>query len=359
MNKNDKKYVFKRGQVDPKSIKEFKVYVETTLMDFLMYKMPDMPRTKIKSLLAHHQVAVGGVPVSQFNYPLVPEDVVTISKKSITRHERKDLPIIYEDEDIIAINKPSGLLSIASDKEKGRTAYRLISDYVAQFDKKNRIYVVHRLDEDTSGVLIFAKSNAVKEALQNHWQEIVETRAYYAIVEGKMEKSEDVLKDYLTENNLHLVYVTKDKQKGKLSITAYKTIAYKEPYSLLDVRLSSGRKNQIRVQLGHRGHYVVGDDKYGEPSDPIKRLGLHAYRLVLTNPLSGKRYELETPIPDVFKTLFFKTHAAERAEAAQAEARKNAKARSRVDDNGWEATIKKPVKDKKGFQNKGRRKAHR
>ena len=359
MNKNDKKYVSKRGQVDPKSIKEFKVYVETTLMDFLMYKMPDMPRTKIKSLLAHHQVAVGGVPVSQFNYPLVPEDVVTISKKSITRHERKDLPIIYEDEDIIAINKPSGLLSIASDKEKGRTAYRLISDYVAQFDKKNRIYVVHRLDEDTSGVLIFAKSNAVKEALQNHWQEIVETRAYYAIVEGKMEKSEDVLKDYLTENNLHLVYVTKDKQKGKLSITAYKTIAYKEPYSLLDVRLSSGRKNQIRVQLGHRGHYVVGDDKYGEPSDPIKRLGLHAYRLVLTNPLSGKRYELETPMPDVFKTLFFKTHAAERAEAAQAEARKNAKARSRVDDNGWEATIKKPVKGKKGFQNKGRRKAHR
>lgn len=359
MNKNDKKYVSKRGQVDPKSIKEFKVYVETTLMDFLMYKMPDMPRTKIKSLLAHHQVAVGGVPVSQFNYPLVPEDVVTISKKSITRHERKDLPIIYEDEDIIAINKPSGLLSIASDKEKGRTAYRLISDYVAQFDKKNRIYVVHRLDEDTSGVLIFAKSNAVKEALQNHWQEIVETRAYYAIVEGKMEKSEDVLKDYLTENNLHLVYVTKDKLKGKLSITAYKTIAYKEPYSLLDVRLSSGRKNQIRVQLGHRGHYVVGDDKYGEPSDPIKRLGLHAYRLVLTNPLSGKRYELETPMPDVFKTLFFKTHAAERAEAAQAEARKNAKARSRVDDNGWEATIKKPAKGKKGFQNKGRRKAHR
>ena len=332
MNKNEKKQPSRRGQVDPKSIKEFKVYVETTLMEFLLFQMPDMPRTKVKSLLAHHQVAVGGVPVSQFNYPLVPEDIVTISKKSITKRERKDLPIIYEDEDIIAINKPSGLLSIASDKEKGRTAYRLISDYVAQFDKKNRIYVVHRLDEDTSGVLIFAKSNAVKEALQNHWQEIVETRAYYAIVEGKMEKSEDVLKDYLMENNLHLVYVTRDKQKGKLSITAYKTIAYKEPYSLLDVRLSSGRKNQIRVQLGARGHHVVGDDKYGEPADPIKRLGLHAYRLVLTNPLSGKRYELETHMPDSFKTLFFQTHAAQREEAAKEAERKARKNRSRVEE---------------------------
>ncbi len=357
MNKNDKSKSTRRGQVDPKSIKEFKVYVETTLMEFLLYKMPEMPRTKVKSLLAHHQVAVGGVPVSQFNYPLVPEDVVTISKKSITRHERKDLPIIFEDGDIIAINKPSGLLSIASDKEKGRTAYRLISDYVAQFDKKNRIYVVHRLDEDTSGVLIFAKSNAVKEALQNHWQEIVETRAYYAIVEGKMEKSEDVLRDYLAENNLHLVYVTKDRQKGKLSITAYKTIAYKEPYSLLDVHLSSGRKNQIRVQLGHRGHYVIGDDKYGEPADPIKRLGLHAYRLVLTNPLSGKRYVLETPMPDSFKSLFFKTHAAEREEAAKEAEKKAAKSHRRVDADARETKIKKSGSGKKYFQNRGK-KAH-
>ena len=356
MNKNDKKNTSsRRGQVDPKSIKEFKVYVETTLMDFLLFKMPELPRTKVKSLLTHHQVAVGGVPVSQYNYPLVPEDIVTISKKSIAKHERKDLPIIFEDEDIIAINKPSGLLSIASDKEKGRTAYRLISDYVAQFDRKNRIYVVHRLDEDTSGVLIFAKSNAVKEALQNHWQEIVETRAYYAIVEGKMEKDEDVLKDYLMENNLHLVYVTKDRQKGKLSITAYKTISYKEPYSLLDVHLSSGRKNQIRVQLGHRGHHVIGDDKYGEPADPIKRLGLHAYRLVLTNPLSGKRYVLETPMPDSFKSLFFKTHAAIREEAAKKEEakRRREEKRPRSDKND------KRTASRRDFQKKGNKKAHR
>ena len=316
MNKNDKKKASpNKGLVDPRSIKEFEVYRETTLMDFLIFKMPGTPRKTIKSLLTHHQVAVGGVPVSQYNYPLVPEDVVTVSKNRIAKHERKDLPILYEDDDIIAINKPSGLLSVATDREKGKTAYRLISDYVAATNPKARVYVVHRLDEDTSGVLIFAKKYEVREALQNHWQEMVETRAYYAIVEGKMEKEEALLQDYLTQNDLNLVYVTKNKAVGKLATTHYKVIAFNNPYSLLDVHISSGRKNQIRVQLGSRGHYVIGDDKYGEPADPIKRLGLHAYQLTFTNPITGKRYDFVTPMPDPFKKLFFKTRAAAREEA--------------------------------------------
>ncbi len=317
MNRNDRKRnePRNRGHVDPNSIKEFEVYKETTLMEFLMFKMPDTPRKTIKSLLTHHQVAVGGVPVSQYNYPLVPEDVVTVSKNRIAKHERKDLPIIYEDEDIIVINKPSGLLSVATDREKGKTAYRLVSDYVAALHPKARVYVVHRLDEDTSGILVFAKKYEVRESLQNHWQEIVETRAYYAIVEGKMEQDEAVLRDYLTQNDLHLLYVTKNKTVGKLATTQYKVISYKEPYSLLDVHISSGRKNQIRVQLGSRGHHVIGDDKYGEPADPLKRLGLHAYQLTFTNPLSGKRYDFVTPMPESFKTLFFKTHAQTREEA--------------------------------------------
>ena len=316
MNRNDKKRTApkNKGLVDPNSIKEFQVYRETTLMEFLMFKMPNTPRKTIKSLLTHHQVAVGGVPVSQYNYPLVPEDVVIVSKNRIAKHERKDLPIIYEDEDIIVINKPSGLLSVATDREKGKTAYRLVSDYVASFNPKARVYVVHRLDEDTSGVLVFAKKFEVREALQNHWQEIVETRAYYAIVEGEMEQDEAVLRDYLTQNDLHLVYVTKNKTVGKLSITQYKVISYKEPFSLLDVHISSGRKNQIRVQLGSRGHHVVGDDKYGEPADPLNRLGLHAYQLTFTNPLNGKKYDFVTPMPESFKRLFFKTRAQSREE---------------------------------------------
>lgn len=306
MNRNDtKKNHSKKGQIDPKSVVDYTVYKDTTLMEFLIFKMPDSPRKTIKSLLSHHQVAVGGVPISQFDYPLVKEDVVTVSKKSIARHERKDLPIIFEDEDIIAIDKPSGLLSIASDKERGRTAYRLISDYVAARGRKERVYTVHRLDEDTSGVLIFAKKPEVREALQKSWQDVVKYRGYYAIVEGEMEEKEAVLHDYLAQNDLQLVYVTKNRSLGKKSITTYKVIQYKEPYSLLDIHIDTGRKNQIRVQLGSRGHHVVGDDKYGEPSDPIGRLGLHAYRLTFSNPLSKKEYDFVSEMPKSFKQLMF------------------------------------------------------
>ncbi len=311
MNKNDKKRERpKKGLVDPKSIKEFTVYKQTTLMEFLIFKMPNTPRKTIKSLLAHHQVAVGGVMVSQFDFALFPEDVVTVSKNRIRKKAAEsNLPIIYEDEDLIVINKPSGLLSVATDREKGKTAYRLVSDYLTAKDSRARAFVVHRLDEDTSGVLVFCKNHETREALQNHWQEVVKTRAYYAIVEGVPEPKEATLKDYLTQNDLHLVYVTKNKTIGKLSTTHYKVMESKGPYSLLDVHISSGRKNQIRVQLGSRGHYVIGDDKYGEPSNPIGRLGLHAYELEFTNPLNGKAYHFKTEMPKEFKSLFFQTRS--------------------------------------------------
>jgi len=231
--------------------------------------------------------------------------MVIVAKHSIAKKVVRDLPIIYQDEDIIAIDKPSGLLSVASDKEKGKTAYRLVSTYLASFNKKDRPYLVHRLDEDTSGVLIFAKNRKTQTALQNSWQDIVTKRGYYAIVEGEMEKEADTFKDYLTQNQFNLVFVTKNRSIGKLATTSYKVVTYKKPYSLLDINISSGRKNQIRVQLGYRGHYVVGDDKYGEPSNPIGRLGLHAYQLTFTNPLNGKKYDLVSPMPSVFKTLMF------------------------------------------------------
>ena len=306
MNRNDKKPANRnKGLVNPNSIKEWEVYKQTTLMEFLMFKMPDAPRKTIKSLLTNHQVSVGGVPTSQYNFPLYPEDVVIVSKNRIAKHDRRPLPIIYEDEDIIAINKPSGLLSVATDREKGRTAYRLVSDYVVSKNPKARIHVVHRLDEDTSGVLIFAKSHEVREALQNSWQEIVSCRAYYAVVEGEMEQQEGTLRDYLTQNDLHLVYVTKNKTKGKLAVTNYKVIKYKAPFTLLDVHIDSGRKNQIRVQLGNIGHHVIGDDKYGEPANPINRLGLHAYQLTFVNPLNGKAYDIKTDMPEELKKHFF------------------------------------------------------
>lgn len=306
MNKNDsKKHRSTRGLVDPHSIQTFLVYHECELLPFLFEKMPQQSKKNVKRILANHQVSVGGAPVSQFNFKLYPEDEVVISKNRIAKHERANLPIIYEDNDLIAIDKPSGLLCVATDKEKGRTAYRLVSDYVTQMNPKARIFVVHRLDEDTSGVLIFAKNWETREALQNSWQDIVHNRAYYAIVEGQMEKKEDTLRDYLDQDRAQLVYVTHNKEKGKLAITSYSVMAAKKEYSLLDVHIDSGRKNQIRVQLGNIGHYVIGDDKYGEPSNPLRRLGLHAYELDLTNPLNGKEYKFTAPMPSSFKAMFF------------------------------------------------------
>lgn len=306
MNKNDRKKEIHNGKVNPNSIKEFKVHEDCELLEFLLSKYPKLSRNAVKSLLSNHQVSVDGAPVSQYNLQLTKEDTVIVSKMRITKKVRNNLPIIFENDELVVINKPSGLLSIASDREKGRTAYRMVSDYVQQKDKHNRIYVVHRLDEDTSGVLVFAKNPRIKEVLQKEWNDIVRKRGYFAIVEGNMEKDEDTFVDYLKENALNLMYVTNDRKNGKKCVTHYRVIKRNKNYSLLDVDIDSGRKNQIRVQLGHRGHYVVGDDKYGEPSNPLKRLGLHAYNLTFVHPISKKVYEFKAPMPEEFDKLFQK-----------------------------------------------------
>ena len=153
--------------------------------------------------------------------------------------------------------------------------------------------------------MIFGKTPEVRDSFQSSWQDIVQNRFYYAIVEGEINPPSASLEDYLADNDLHLVYVTKNRAKGKLARTDYTLIKYKKPYSLLDVHIFSGRKNQIRVQLGSRGFYVVGDDKYGEPTNPLNRLGLHAYRLTLVNPLNKKVYDFTAPMPEDFKKLMF------------------------------------------------------
>ena len=306
MNKNDRKKEFHNGKVNPNSIKEFKVHEDCELLEFLLSKYPKLSRNAVKSLLSNHQVSVDGAPVSQYNLKLTKEDTVIVSKTRISKKTRANLPIIFENENFIVIDKPSGLLSVASDREKGRTAYRMVNDYVQQKDKHNRIFVVHRLDEDTSGVLMFAKNAHTKEILQKNWNDIVIKRGYYAVVEGKLEKKSDTFIDYLKENSLNLMYVTNDKKNGKKCMTSYKVMKDNEKYSLLDINIDSGRKNQIRVQFGYRGHYVIGDDKYGQPSNPLKRLGLHAYNLVFKDPETGRIWDFKSPIPEIFTKLFHK-----------------------------------------------------
>jgi len=308
MNKNKKREFKKTPTLDVKNIKEYKVKEETTLLEFLLTKISGQGRNAIKGMLKHHLVSVDGAPITQFDFRLVKDDVVIVSKRPI-RGKKEFLskpPIIYEDNEIIVINKPSGLLSIASDKEKGKTAYRMVTDYVQRDNPHNRIYVVHRLDEDTSGILMFAKNSELQEALQARWNDLVKDRGYYAIVDGVLKEKKGTIKSYLKTNSLQLMYSSDDKKHGKLAITHYEVIKENDDYSLLDVHIDSGRKNQIRVHLGDIGHNVIGDDKYGEPTNPISRLGLHAYSLKIIHPVTKKLMSFSAPMPIIFNDIFKK-----------------------------------------------------
>lgn len=303
MNNNKKRFPNKK--VDKNSYREFIVSHECELLDFLFETHPGQSKNSVKSLLTNHHVTIEGSPVSQYNLKLFPGDTVIIYKQPQRKVVRSKLPIIYEDDHIIVINKPSGLLSIASDNEKRSTAYRILSDYVQQKDKHNRVFVVHRLDEDTSGVLMIAKDKVTQEKYQDNWNDLVSKRGYYAIVDGILNKKQGTITSYLKKNAQNLMYSSKKAGDGQYSVTHYKVIKEKGDYSMLDVNIDSGRKNQIRVHLGDIGHNVVGDDKYGKPTNPLKRLGLHAYELDIKDPYTGKVMKFRAPIPKEFD-LFFK-----------------------------------------------------
>ncbi|MBO4286433.1 MAG: RluA family pseudouridine synthase [Bacilli bacterium] len=302
MNRNKKRFPNKK--VDKNSYREFVVSHECELLDFLFETHPGQSKNSVKSLLTNHHVTIEGSPVTQYNLKLFKGDTVIIFKQPVRKVVRSKLPIIYEDDHIIVINKPSGLLSIASDNEKKSTAYRILSDYVQQKDKHNRVFVVHRLDEDTSGVLMIAKDKETQEKYQDNWNDLVSKRGYYAIVDGILDKKQGTITSYLKKNAQNMMYSSKKPGDGQYSITHYKVIKEKDDYSLLDVNIDSGRKNQIRVHLGDIGHHVVGDDKYGNPTNPIKRLGLHAYELDIKDPYTGKVMKFKAPIPKEFDLLF-------------------------------------------------------
>lgn len=286
---------------------EFKVHKPLPLMEYLMLKLPSLGRNKIKSILAHYQVLVDGMPVTRFDFELASEDVVTVlkygKKEKGKGKEPFDLPIIYEDEDFIVINKPSGLLSIASDKEREKTAYRMLNNYVRQKDPKSRIFILHRIDKDTSGVLVVCKNVKIRDALQKHWNERVMDRGYYAVVESAMDQPKGTFHTWLIENSTNLMFSSHKKGEGQEAITHYEVLEDNGTYSLLDVHIDTGRKNQIRVHLKEAGHPIIGDDKYGNGVNPLKRLGLHAYLLAFEHPLTKKKMVFKAPIPKEFLDL--------------------------------------------------------
>jgi len=221
----------------------------------------------------------------------------------VNRHLPKDFRIVHEDADILVVVKPSGLLTMGTERDKTHTAYAILTDYVRKGYSKSskRIFIVHRLDRDTSGLLVFAKTVEAKKRLQGRWEET--EKKYLTVVHGRIEKLEGLITSYLTENAAHVVYATKDPAKGKLARTAYLVLKYTQEFSLLEVDLLTGRKHQIRVHLADIGHPVVGDEKYGKQGKAYRRLALHAISLSFIHPTIGRRLTFETEFPEYFNKL--------------------------------------------------------
>ena len=225
------------------------------------------------------------------------------TKRPPVKYQPKGLTVLYEDRDVIVVEKPCGLLTIGTDRDKSRTVHSILNDYVRKGDprSRNRVYIVHRLDRETSGILVLARSEATKNRLQEQWQDT--DKRYLTVVYGQLSPKTGTISSYLTENNAFKVYSTPDQAAGKLSHTEYTVLKEAKGFSLLEIHLLTGRKHQIRVHLSEQGHPLVGDKKYGRANDSYGVLALHARSLSFTHPASGKRLTFETGIPEFFTRL--------------------------------------------------------
>ena len=226
-------------------------------------------------------------------------------KHSTSKHLPRGLEIIYEDRDILVVDKPAGLLTVGTETNNFKTVSYILTDYVRKgyFKSRNRIFVVHRLDQWTSGVLIFAKSEEVMSRLKARWKDT--EKKYIAVVHGHLDQKEGIVTSYLAEDKAHAVYSTTDATKGKLAQTAYKTLKETRRFSLLEIHLLTGRKNQIRVHMADEGHPVVGDRKYGKIKDGYERLALHSKSISFKHPTSGEPMTFETKVPNYFNKLIY------------------------------------------------------
>lgn len=275
-------------------------------MAFLMKKMDGVSRTRVKALLSNRVVLVDNVIVTQFNYPLKPGMKVQISREK-NKHEFRHpmLKIVYEDAYLIVVEKKEGLLSVATDHQKERTAQHILSEYVKRTHRNNRVFVVHRLDRETSGLMMYAKDEKTQHTLRDNWHDIVVDRRYVSIVMGEMERDQAQIRTWLTDRKLYVSSSNYD-DGGKLSITHYKTIKRANGFSMMELELETGRKNQIRVHMSELGHPVVGDQRYGCEIDPLGRLALHAFKLCFYHPVTGELMEFETPYPTSFRNLMLR-----------------------------------------------------
>lgn len=275
---------------------------EEKLLEYL-YENLDMPKKRVKQYLTHGSIYVNNSKVTQFDYKVLPGMNIVIDTDS---KNKKVLPfdIVFEDDHIIVVNKPSGLLSIATEKEKEKTLFHIVREYLVSKDKYAKVFIVHRLDKDTSGIVVLAKDEKTKNKLQENWNEFVTLREYVAVVHGKLKKKEDKIIQRLKENKTNLVYVSKD-DDAKEAITNYKVIKETDKYSMVSINIETGRKNQIRVAFSSLKNPIVGDKKYGE-KDNETRLFLHANRLKMYYPEIKKDILFEISTPNEFKKIMNK-----------------------------------------------------
>ena len=273
---------------------------EGTLLDYL-YNHLDIPKKRIKQYLTHGSIYLNNNKTTQYNQKVLPGMHIVID---MNNKNKKELPfdILFEDNHIIVVNKPSGLLTIATDKEKEKTLYHIVREYLINKDRYAKVFIVHRLDKDTSGIVVLAKDEKTKNKLQENWNEFVTLREYVAVVHGTLKKKEGRIVQRLKETKTNLVYVTKDND-GKEAITNYKVLKENDNYSMLSIEIETGRKNQIRVALASQKNPIVGDKKYGEARDKEERLYLHANRLKIYYPELKKDILFETSTPNEFKKI--------------------------------------------------------
>ena len=271
----------------PDVIKNFSIQAPAELLPFVTENLPEIKRTRLKQMLAHNQIAVNGTPVRQFNHPVQPGDTVSVNftRESQVFYNRR-LKIVYEDDDILVVNKGYGLLSMGNDKVKDGTAYSILKDYLKRKDPRNKIFIIHRLDRDTSGLMMFAKNEKAKEAMQHNWNNMVLNRKYVTVVEGDVEEPQGVVRSYLGETSQFEVFSTDDPSQGKLAVTRWTRLKEGSEYSLLEVELDTGRKNQIRVHMKDIGHPISG-----------------TRTLRFIHPVTRREMMFETPVPSSFIRL--------------------------------------------------------
>lgn len=267
------------------------------LFEALVALAPEATKTTLRSWLKEGRVTLDGQMVKLGNTPVYAQQEVALLPRP--RFIDSQLRIVYEDRDLIVVDKPTGLLSVATAFEKEETVFKLLKRHFS----KNEVYVVHRIDQDTSGILVFALSERAYKQLKIDFGNHSIERAYTAVVEGQVTPSEGTWESYLHEDGNYVVHSSQDPQRGRLAITHYQVVAIAKQRSLLTLRLETGRKNQIRVHCQDAGHPVVGDRKYGAKSSPLKRLCLHAHLLALEHPINKRQMRFESPIPGSFYDL--------------------------------------------------------